>query len=87
MQCNRFEFARFTPLQARGQECPRHTNLGHLTGSELEPAPLTVYKDIGSRNALGRACGVCHADYGVPSNGLQLTEAKAEVVELADTPS
>jgi hypothetical protein len=30
---------------------------------------------------------VCHADCDVPSNGLQEIDFKAEVVELADTPS
>jgi hypothetical protein len=28
-----------------------------------------------------------NADFGVPSNGLQNIDFKAEVVELADTPS
>jgi hypothetical protein len=30
---------------------------------------------------------VSHADFGVSSNGLQNIDFKAEVVELADTPS
>jgi hypothetical protein len=33
------------------------------------------------------AFGAGHADFGVPSNGLQNIVFKAEVVELADTPS
>jgi hypothetical protein len=34
-----------------------------------------------------RASRTCHADFGLPSNGLQGIDFKAEVVELADTPS
>jgi hypothetical protein len=33
------------------------------------------------------AFGARHAGFGVPSNSLQHIEFKAEVVELADTPS
>jgi hypothetical protein len=33
------------------------------------------------------ALGARYADFGVPSNSLQHIEFKAEVVELADTPS
>jgi hypothetical protein len=57
---------------------------------ELEPPRLTVYKDLG-RTTLDSfefgTFGAGHADFGVPSNGLQNIVFKAEVVELADTPS
>jgi hypothetical protein len=55
--------------------------------SELEPPPLTVYKDLRKHDAGCSTSGVCHADCDVPSNGLQEIDFKAEVVELADTPS
>jgi hypothetical protein len=54
---------------------------------ELEPPRSTVYKDLGSTMPGAVTSGVCHADYDVPSNGLQEIDFKAEVVELADTPS
>jgi hypothetical protein len=59
--------------------------------AELEPPRLTVYKDIG-RTMPGAVSNLGllsagHADFGVPSNGLQNLDFKAEVVELADTPS
>ena len=61
-----------------------------LAIGELEPPRLTVYKDLG-RTMLDSvefgAFGAGHADFGVPSNGLQNIVFKAEVVELADTPS
>jgi hypothetical protein len=58
---------------------------------QLEPPHLTAYKDIG-RTMPGAIsnCGclsASHADFGVSSNGLQNIDFKAEMVELADTPS
>jgi hypothetical protein len=58
---------------------------------KLEPPRLTVYKDIGRTmpgaiSNLG-SLSASHADFGVSSNGLQNIDFKAEVVELADTPS
>jgi hypothetical protein len=57
------------------------------SASELEPPRSTVYKDLGSKMPAAVLPGVCHADCDVPSNGLQEIDFKAEVVELADTPS
>ena len=56
-----------------------------------EPPRLTVYEDIGSTmpgaiSDLG-SLSASHADIGVSSHGLQNIGFKAEVVELADTPS
>jgi len=58
---------------------------------QLEPPRLTVYKDIGRTmpgaiSNLG-SLSASQADFGVSSNGLQNIDFKAEVVELADTPS
>jgi hypothetical protein len=61
---------------------------------QLEPPRLTVYKNIertertmpGAISNLG-SLSASHADFGVSSKGLQNIDFKAEVVELADTPS
>jgi len=58
---------------------------------QLEPPRLTVYKGTertmpGAISNLG-SLSASHADFGVSSNGLQNIDFKAEVVELADTPS
>ena len=53
---------------------------------ELEPPPLTVYKDLGSTGARMKCARLC-SRLRLPSNGLETIDCKAEVVELADTPS
>ena len=59
-------------------------------GGELEPPRLSVYKDIGSKRP--GAAGEeefrrVRCRLRSPSNSLQKIDFKAEVVELADTPS
>ena len=58
------------------QKCP----------SELEPPRMTVYKDLGS-TLPGAVFRQVQCRLRLPSNGLHAMDCKAEVVELADTPS
>jgi hypothetical protein len=67
--------------------CGRHVQRSpNLPASQLEQPRLTVYK-LRKHDAGARVPSDCNADYEFPSNSLQPIDYKAEVVELADTPS
>jgi hypothetical protein len=58
---------------------------------ELEPPRSTVYKDIRTHDAGWgvevKVSRVCRADFCLPQTVCKIPDFKAEVVELADTPS